>query len=68
MGAAVFEKIVTCYDIRTIRLSLKALLNRMLKRGRVPDNEPDRDIQTREDKLGFCVKRYSLRFFFCLQI
>ena len=67
MGA-VFEKIVTYYDIRIIRLRLEALLSRMGKRRRFPDIEQDRDIQTREDKLGFCEKRYSLRFFFCLQI
>ncbi|KAL3597285.1 hypothetical protein D5086_008922 [Populus alba] len=58
MGA-VFEKIVTYYDIRIIRLSLEALLSRMGKRRRFPDIEQDRDIQTREDKLGFCEKRFS---------
>ncbi|KAL3612906.1 hypothetical protein D5086_003926 [Populus alba] len=59
MGA-VFEKIVTYYDIRIIRLSLEALLSRMGKRRRFPDIEQDRDIQTREDKLGFCEKRNDL--------
>ncbi|KAJ6967166.1 hypothetical protein NC652_004656 [Populus alba x Populus x berolinensis] len=59
MGA-VFEKIVTYYDIRIIRLSLEALLSRMGKRRRFPDIEQDRDIQTQEDKLGFCEKRNDL--------
>ncbi|KAL3581638.1 hypothetical protein D5086_015970 [Populus alba] len=58
MGA-VFEKIVTYYDIRIIRLSLEALLSRMGKRRCFPDIEQDRDIQTREDKLGFCEKRVT---------
>jgi hypothetical protein len=57
MGA-VFVKIVTYYDIRMIRLILEALLSRMGKRRRSPDIERDREIQTREDKLGFCEKRY----------
>ncbi|KAJ6950930.1 hypothetical protein NC651_004565 [Populus alba x Populus x berolinensis] len=57
MGA-VLEKTVTYYDIRTIRLILEALLSRMGKRRLSPDIERDREIQTREDKLGFCEKRY----------
>ncbi|KAL3612905.1 hypothetical protein D5086_003925 [Populus alba] len=63
MGA-VFVKTVTYYDIRMIRLILEALLSRMGKRRRSPDIERDREIQTREDKLGFCEKRCSFRFFF----
>ncbi|XP_073261786.1 uncharacterized protein [Populus alba] len=58
MGA-VFVKTVTYYDIRMIRLILEALLSRMGKRRRSPDIERDREIQTREDKLGFCEKRRS---------
>lgn len=53
------EKTVTYYDIRTIRLILEALLSRMGKRRLSPDIERDREIQTREDKLGFCEKRRS---------
>nr|XP_034897421.1 uncharacterized protein LOC118035871 isoform X5 [Populus alba] len=59
MGA-VFVKTVTYYDIRMIRLILEALLSRMGKRRRSPDIERDREIQTREDKLGFCEKRNDL--------
>lgn len=59
MGA-VLEKTVTYYVIRMKRLILEALLSRMGERRRSPDVERDREIQTREDKLGFCEKRNDL--------
>ena len=66
MGA-VFVKIVTYYDIRMIGLILEALLSRMGKRRRSPDIERDREIQTREDKLGFREKRYSAFLLFAFK-